>query len=507
MRKKNLLFGLLTLVMALSLSGCGFFASLMAGESDTFVPFPSEDEEIPEGSNYYRADRSNFLYEDLGDHSLYGQFFPNSLGEQKVLVIPVTVRGYEMNATELNRSRINLAFFGDSNDTGWESVKSYFYKSSFGQLNITGEVTEWFDCGMTASQITYASLEDYDDGGTYEVLNRAVDWAKTKGYDMKDYDLDKDGYIDAVWLVYSCPNYSNNNKLSDTFWAFSYVDYTNINNANVASPVPNMYAWASYDFMNEGKSVGISIDAHTYIHEHGHIMGLDDYYDYDELHMPLGGFDMQDLNVGDHNAFSKILLGWSRPYVVTGECTITIKPAANTGHCILVRDPASPYNNNGFGEYLLLELITPTGLWKQDSTYAYPTNGVKTYTAPGVRMMHCDGRLVDRNGNFASFMKSDTLYTHAYSNTPSYSRSLGTSVLRDDLLSIIPQNNSLKHQTTFGAEGLASNDSLFTTGDSFTVNKYINFFSKKKMHDGTSIPYTITFDYVNSSEAKITFSL
>ena len=54
---------------------------------------------------------------------------------------------------------------------------------------------------------------------------------------------------------------------------------------------------------------------------------------------------------------------------------------------------------------------------------------------------------------------------------------------------------------------IASNNSLFVTGDTFTVDSYSMFFKDKKLHDGTTIPYTITFENVTSTEAKITFSL
>lgn len=508
LRKNKLLTFLVGLICTATLSSCGFFAALMeGGNDDVFIPYPEEDESIPENANYYRAERSVDTYHDLGNRNLYGQFFPQSLGEQKILVIPVSISGYERFASELTRSKIEKAFFGTPADTGWESVSSYFYESSFGQLNITGEVTPWFNLGLTTSQIERFNNDEYNDGGTYEVINRAVEWAKNQGYDMKEYDTDKNGYIDNIWLIYSCPNYTNQKTLSDTFWAFTFVDYTNLNKNNVNNPVPNMYAWASIDFMNEGSSVGIDIDAHTYIHEHGHILGLDDYYDYDSKHMPLGGLDMQDLNIGDHNAFSKMALGWSRPYVVEGECTITIKSFHEYGHCVLVRNPLSPYKGNAFGEYLLLELITKEGLWKQDSTKTYPTNKVIGYTIPGVRVMHVDARLVDRNKNYVDRISSNSLYEVAHSNTPSYSISSGTNLLRDDLLAIIPANNDNTCQTNFGNEAIATNDFLFTSGDTFTMSKYSKFFKNQSLHDKTTIPYTITFDKVTTTEAKISFSL
>src|SRR5205085_9571813 len=57
----------------------------------------------------------------------------------------------------------------------------------------------------------------------------------------------------------------------------------------------------------------------TLIHEMGHAFGLPDYYDYEPGNGPdggLGGLDMMDANVGNHNAFSRWLLDWIQPDVI-----------------------------------------------------------------------------------------------------------------------------------------------------------------------------------------------
>ena len=53
------------------------------------------------------------------------------------------------------RENIKNAFFGDDvkssseNKTGWESVSSYYKKSSYGKLVISGEVTDWCPISQT----------------------------------------------------------------------------------------------------------------------------------------------------------------------------------------------------------------------------------------------------------------------------------------------------------------------------------------------------------------------
>lgn len=504
MKRKFIPFITSIILGLISLTSCGF---LMLDQSDPYPPVPGQSEFIPADANYYRANRSTDTYYSLGQHSIYGQSVPKSLGTAKTIVIPVKIKGYENIATEAVKNRIEKAFFGTEEDTGWESVSTYFYKSSFNQYKIEGVVTDWYECGLTPDQIASKNNPTYDDGGTYHILEGAYNWLLSQNFNFDDYDLDNDGYIDSIWMVYGCPNYQNSTKItSDTFWAFSFVDYEYLDLYDRDVPVPNTYAWASYDFMNAAKSVGIEIDAHTYIHEHGHILGLEDYYDYDRKHDPLGKIDMQDFNVGDHNAYSKIAFGWATPYVVTGDCTITIGPAATTGHSILVRDPASPYNGNAFSEYLLLELMTPDGLWSQDATRAYPTLGNKTFTRAGVRMLHVDSRLLDHQNKFVEKTSNKSLYGLAYSNTPSQSYTSGSGGIYDDLLAFIPSDNSNNLlQKEVSVDTTVSYKDLFYTGDTFSIDEYTNFFRNGKLHDGTTIPYTITIDEVTSNSATISF--
>lgn len=523
MKNKNIFISSLILLSTLLLTSCEVIFRLDFGfgfdSIDEDYSYPNLDtsldintsfdtsENLENIGEFERLDYPNGnTYHDFGQNSAQNTFYAPSVGRSNILVIPVVIEGYENNATESTRQRISKAFFGTSDNTGWESVQSYFYKSSYGRLTISGTVTEWFDIGLTPLEVYQHALDDnyYGDGGTFYVLNKAVEWAKQQGYDMRDYDLNRDGFIDAVWLIYSCPNSVSIRGVSDDdnpFWAFTFWDYNNTRGPNLNNPTTNTYAWASYNFMNQG-SRGIDIDAHTYIHEHGHVIGLDDYYDYDQEHSPLGRYDMQDYNVGDHNAFSKYAFGWVRPYLVTGEATITIKPMETSGQCIIVADPnASRRVSQPFDEYLILELITPTGLWEHDAKYDYNGAG-RTYTQPGVRILHVDASLrnsrnqVIDTGVFTSCFQ-------AYSNTPSYSLSTGSANIYHDLLALVSADNDSSLQTSYYAKG--TNNSLFHTGDTFNINDYTSFFDDGKMNDGSTIPFEITFENVSDSSATISF--
>lgn len=122
--------------------------------------------------------------------------------------------------------------------------------------------------------------------------------------------------------------YDNESQLA---WAFTTANGRSQENLKYKV---GTFSWGSYFFMTEGNYqsllTGFLPDAHTYIHETGHILGLEDYYSYanskENPEYPVGGLDMMDYNIGDHMAFSKYLLNWISPKEIIGEGEIKIKP-------------------------------------------------------------------------------------------------------------------------------------------------------------------------------------
>jgi len=332
---------------------------------------------------YYDLDRTK-----VRRHSLV------SKGSPKVLVVPVHISGYESNMTQENLDKIKEAFTGKN--TCWESVTDFYKKSSYNQLNLDFTIMdEWYDSKLTIEDI-YAERKG-DDCGTSAMADHVIDWCRDKfNSSLLDYDQDKDGYIDSLWMVYDAPNKLNEKYTvthptvdSTLAWAFVTESYLH-SDGNVHNPVPKIYGWASYDFMfasGEDK-----IDAHTYIHETGHMLGLNDYYSYgNNFKTPMGCIDMMDNNVGDHNSFSKYALGWVTPKVIESDTKITISSFEDTGEFLLI--PSKSWNQTAFDEYFLVELVTPTGLNEMDYNNAYPENKLKGYDKPGIRIFHVDNRI------------------------------------------------------------------------------------------------------------------
>jgi M6 family metalloprotease-like protein len=325
-----------------------------------------------------------------------GMYSAPSTGNAKMLVVPVVFKDdaslYTDSSVLGKKTKANLTstFFGTADDTGyWESVSSYYAKSSYGKLNITGAVAPFYQLSLTVTQ-GKTNAKNSVTKVTNSILDSVYQNLFPTGgttYDGVDYDGDGDGVIDFIWLVY-CHDYDSKDT-TNLMWAYTYWD------DNASFEALENYSWASSSFMNDGTTFGV--DAHTYIHETGHQMGLDDYYSYDEYstadkkrRAPIGASDMMDYNIVDHCSFTKYCLDWITPTVGEADKTYTLKPFESSGDCLLL---AYDFNGTCFDEYFLLEYYTPTGLNKQDSEDYYSNFNFKGLTDSGLRILHVDQRI------------------------------------------------------------------------------------------------------------------
>jgi hypothetical protein len=208
-------------------------------------------------------------------------------------------------------------------------------------------------------------------------------------------------------------------------------------------------------------------NARTYIHETGHLLGLEDYYDYDETvgaRGGLGGADMMDYNAGDHNSFSKMVLGWVNPYLINGDTvTVDLKSCSETGEVILI---PIKWEQNIFTEYYLIEFYTPTSL-NSENDYL---------TTSGIRILH----VIASIGPLGAAGAYETIFN--YDNT-------------DTNYKLITMARASTN-APFGESEYASNTDLFKVG---TVKSF-------RAYNQTEL-FTITVNAFSSSSANITITL
>lgn len=540
MNRKVLLTGCMALGLILVACGGGESSS---SNKPTTTPSTSSSSSsssasYPEGyvqdsgvgqKNYIQTNSQEYavkLSEELEEE---GTRCLDSVGEKQLLVIPVEFPDFpaenlnNQGDKELARQYIEKGFFGETEETGWESLRSYYYKSSYGKLTLNGLVTDWFMLDKTIPELLeYWKTVSWADGGnggynsSWYILREAIKWYKTnseaKGWpDIKNFDQDGDGIIDGVWLVNSAGITAYN---SHDFWAYTYWDMNNpaaVNGYDPEDPIAVPYCFASIKFMETSGYDGP--DMHTMIHESGHLMGIEDYYTYDEGSWgPAGGGDMMDMNVGDHDAYSKTLYGWTNPYYVTGDAEITIKPFQENGDCIIVNNN---WNGHGFDEYLIIEYYTPTGLNEKDASEPYKGSYPQLPTKAGLKIYHIDARLgvfdVSALNNSNKTKKEALLtYTDEIVKDHKYNgKTVVTTLAHSNTRSRSAEpNNSLIHlleatgRNSFKENKKISNTTLFKEGATFGYKKFENY----KFNDGTYLDYIIEVKSITDEGATIVFN-
>ena len=524
-------------IMALMLCSCTIFDLVGPTSSLSYpdvsvddTPVEFEKNEIEPG--VYTAPNFNKVsYRDIGLNR--GMDLVPSTGDIKVLVLPIQFTDYAFSNETL--SNINLALNGSGpEETGyWESVSSFYKKSSFGKLNLSFEMAPIYDTGITSKEalklnLNYTLCNETTNTNGQKWVNEAVANYSSSASPLTDFDSDSNGIIDAVIAIYSCPDYSEKEYYftyggntykdgkgdSSLFWAYTYWCS---NNGDLSSPKANTYVWLSYDFFSSGGKA----DAHTLIHEYGHAMGLDDYYSNESTFQPAGGIDMMDLNIADHDVFSKMALGWVSPTIISSDnVSWTLGPSSENGQCLLIAP--STFNGTVWDEYILIELYTPDGLNAYDATHVYPGRSL-AYTVPGLKIYHIDARLVEcrlsnnlksvvatpyvRDPNSLNLSARNAYYLPAATNC---SKSFNSE-------QILPSNTnyskdySLIHLleasgfNTFANGRTGTNSTLFKEGNSFSMSKFgARFFvNGNKLNNGASFPYTIEVESLSSSSAKV----
>ncbi len=511
--RKNMVFWLLTLV---SLTACSLFPLQFEAYEDyidevTQSPIVENSYYIPETySKDYTAQFRSHLWENERTINL------RSTGEQRLLVIPVQVNDFPASALtggiEGSRILIQNAFFGQASKTQWESVASFYNQSSYGHLQLKGAVSDWYDSGYSKAQLS--ALAD-SKGKTFvseKLLEEALDWYKTTYDDILDYDGDHDGFVDSVYLIYSAPYQTR----SSLFWAYTSFDTGGIGSTHLLDPVANAYAWSSFDFLNVFNN---KPDAHTLIHETGHLFGLADYYNtsssvlsypgdgsqYANTYGPTGRVDMMDYSVGDHTVYSKLAMDWTRPKVVTDSGTLTLRPFAWEGDSILIKND---WNGSAMDEYLALEFYAPTGLNYADAKQAY--GSVRLMGDYGVKVYHVDARLgyyrTDSSGTFLGYVDEteitdlplDVQQNGTYYQKVAHTNTYSTSENGYPLYHLLESSG----ENTFLTGNSATNATLFKAGDSFGTSTFSDF----AFHDGTPLGYTFTVDRLTTYQVTLSFT-
>ena len=413
------------------------------------------------------------IVKDVTDQGYYLDGCPTT-GSPAVLVIPVDFIDATAESKGYTTAALVNAFSGGAGKTDYYSVHDYYYISSYGKLDLDITVLDfWFRPQNNSSYYENATYDYYGDSieiGDQLILNEALAYL-AKSMDLSKFDSDNNGIIDAVILVNTLDVGDDNFHWAYRYWNVYtdddgyYYEYDGVS--------ANDYIWASYQFLyesydNSGNAVydNPGMNTYTFIHEFGHILGTDDYYDTAYVDHPMNGYDMMDGMTGDHNAYTKFNLGWltsSRLVVANDNITLTLEDFSKNGDTIIIANNWDP-TLGVYQEYYIVVYYTNNGL-NAGEDFGY-------FTRDGIVVYHVNASLYYE-------VYDGVTYYDVYNNNTHSSDSYGT---EDNLLEFVTKSN--------GEYTYVVGDKLPSVTDDL----------------GNKLTYTFTVDALTDDYATITFT-
>lgn len=260
----------------------------------------------------------------------------------------------------------------------YETMRAYYSRSSYSQLDIQGNVLGWYTTAYNRSQVAETTQ------GRQALIKEVLNYYDGQGHDFSQYDNDNDGYIDYFLVFWTGPH----GEWASFWWGYQ----TTFSDTGYLLDGKRLrkYSW-QWELYNYPYGQFTPLVA---IHETGHALGLPDYYDYDSTVGPkggVGGFDMMDSNNYDHNAFSKFVLDWLTPAVFNSGSQVYSLRATGDYPEALIFFPGA-ISGDIFNEYYLVQNRYAT---RNDSRLVSINGG-----NVGLAIWHVDARLNSGGTNF-----------------------------------------------------------------------------------------------------------
>ncbi len=367
----------------------------------------NENKGLPKGQDVYNVDFTKAKYvKDVSDQKNYLGGCPTT-GDVNVLVLPIEFSDKKASTNGYSIENIKTAFNGKkaSSSLKYPSVSEFYNISSYGKLNLNFDVLDkWYSPSKSSSYYIEMSKKQNQD---QIIINEILKELINEGEKLSKYDSDNNGIIDAIVVINTLDiNYDVTLQWAYRNWNYSYAD------VKYDGLYMQDYLWSSYNFLKE-TSDGFNEtlnNTYTFIHEFGHVLGADDYYDTSYVNnsnnsSPLDGRDVMDSDFGDHNPFTKFNYGWitkSRLITTETSTTVTLDDFSKAGDSIII---ANNWDDNlgAYQEYYVLMYFKNTGL-NEDSNY---------FSYRGVVMYHVDSSLyefIEQNQKYYSVRNNNTFY-------------------------------------------------------------------------------------------------
>ena len=432
---------------------------------------------LPTGENgIFAVDFTKAAYaKNVTEQGYYLEGCP-TVGNVNALVIPVEFSDATAASKGYSLEKIDAAFNGKDGSTDYFSVSEYYSIASYGKLSLSFTVPdEWFRPQNTSDYYLNAKIDYFGEqveGGDLLVLDEALSYLSAK-MDLSAFDSDQNGFIDAVVMVNTLAiNADVTMQWAYRYWNIyadeqgEYFEYDGV--------IANDYLWAPYPFLLEGYDdsgdlnyLDSRTNTYTFLHEFGHVLGADDYYDTAYVSAPMDGCDIMDGMLGDHNPYTKFHYGWlTSAKLIVAEDSLTVDLTAfdQNGDSIII---ANNWDESlgAYQEYYIVAYYRNVGLNTGEGGY---------FSRDGIVVYHV-------NATLQKSVENGETYYDVYNNNTDKSDPDGYGT-ENNLIEFVPSENG-----TY----------TYVAGDKLPAST--------KDDGGNTIAYVFTVDKLDGATATLTF--
>ncbi|HDS08738.1 MAG TPA: M6 family metalloprotease domain-containing protein, partial [Firmicutes bacterium] len=231
-------------------------------------------------------------------------------GSWKALIILVEFPDNLANKVAHDQAYYNTFFFSE-NVVSTKSVREYYQEVSNNLFDLTGSIAGWY---MMPQNYSYYTNGEYGFGQYPNNAQKLVEdaiAAADPDVDFSQFDNNKDGYVDALFVIHAGPEGAGGGGWA--IWSHAWA---------IAPKYYDGVYVTGYSMEPETGKIGV------YCHEFGHVLGLPDLYDYGYDSAGVGKFCLMaigsyggDVNHPETpvfmNPWCRYTLGWLEPTNVT----------------------------------------------------------------------------------------------------------------------------------------------------------------------------------------------
>lgn len=264
--------------------------------------------------------------------------FPRS-GDVRAIVILVEYSDYAFhteNAGEYFNDMLNGDNFTRHGGTG--SARRYFLDSSFEQFRPTFDV--YGPVTLPRNRAYYGGNDSSgDDNYPEDMLVHAVN-ILDKDVDFSQYDLDGDGYVDNVFIIYAGQGEASYGP-AESVWPHAWALAAAGKTRRADGVLINKYGCSNEWKLTSPDGVG------TFIHEFSHVMGLPDLYctTYSSAGsetpgaysvLDYGPYNNEGRTPPVYSAYERNAMGWISPIILGDKATISLEPLDQSNTAALI---------------------------------------------------------------------------------------------------------------------------------------------------------------------------